>query len=215
MEHLHEYVKLLNSRKTFPKGVDSLLPLVQDGDLDDLQSAGRRMFVVLQSRSSSELYWSRGLEFFLALDFRRSNEETATWVETAIKEVDEETRTLTKQKKAERTLQEQKAHNGGMFADQFVPITRGELLQAFNLVEAEEARPAMSRDARYALPVVTTDKDDVCPVCQEELPCGSKAKQMPCGHLFHHVCLMSWLETANSCPTCRGSDLPSEKVRLS
>lgn len=212
MDKYPEYVKLLNSRKTFQKGVEGLVSLVEEGPLDELQTAGRRLFTVLQSRFSDPLYWSRGLEFFLALDFRRSNEETSRWVESALAEVDDEERARAAQRKQERALQEDKTHNGGMFADRFVPITRAELLQSFNAFEAEVARPAMSRDARDALPLVTTDSEETCPVCQESLPSGSKAKKMPCGHLFHHDCLITWLEQANSCPMCRSSDLPSEKV---
>lgn len=32
---------------------------------------------------------------------------------------------------------------------------------------------------------------------------GKRAKKLPCGHILHMVCLKSWLERAQVCPTCR------------
>ena len=29
------------------------------------------------------------------------------------------------------------------------------------------------------------------------------AKKLPCGHIFHLVCLRSWLQRQQTCPTCR------------
>merc|ERR1719261_815830 len=78
------------------------------------------------------------------------------------------------------------------------------------LVE-EDGRPGMSRDARDSLRLVTVTEEEVCVVCQESLPLGSKAKVMPCGHKFHDDCLTSWVEKSNSCPVCRYDELPSEK----
>ncbi|CAL5362179.1 unnamed protein product [Camellia sinensis] len=33
-----------------------------------------------------------------------------------------------------------------------------------------------------------------CVICQEELPIGCDAKQMPCAHVFHGKCIVRWLE---------------------
>lgn len=41
---------------------------------------------------------------------------------------------------------------------------------------------------------------DPCAICWEIL---QSARVLPCGHLFHHSCLRSWLEQDTSCPTCR------------
>lgn len=212
---LPEFVKFLNTKKNFQKGVDGLLSLVEEGNADDLETAAQRLLVVLQSRFSDPLYWSRGLEFFVALDFRRSNEKTQRCIQIAMEEVDDEAREAVAKAKQQRKMEEQRKHNQGVFADRFTPITRGELLSAFNLLEldaAADARPAMSREARAALPVVKAEKPELCPVCQDDIPEGGIAKKMPCGHLFHDECLMTWLEKANSCPMCRGSELPSEKI---
>lgn len=214
MEKLPEYVKQLNSKKTFAKGVEGLLTLVDEGDLNELETAAQRLLVVLQSRFSDPMYWSRGLEFFCGLHFRRPTEKTEKWMQISMEEVDDEARARMAKAKQQRKLEEDKKYNQGMFADRCTPITREELLTAFNLIEVDEgeSRPAMSRDARAALPVVKAEKTEICPVCQEDIPEGGIAKKMPCNHLFHDACLMTWLEKANSCPTCRGSELPSEKV---
>lgn len=43
---------------------------------------------------------------------------------------------------------------------------------------------------------------DDCAICWDEM---KAARKLPCGHLFHHSCLRSWLEQDTSCPTCRTS----------
>ncbi|XP_028554100.1 E3 ubiquitin protein ligase RIN3 [Dendrobium catenatum] len=46
--------------------------------------------------------------------------------------------------------------------------------------------------------------DDQCAICRGQM---TKAKKLPCNHLFHLACLKSWLDQgwteAYSCPTCR------------
>jgi len=42
--------------------------------------------------------------------------------------------------------------------------------------------------------------DEVCAVCREQL---DRAKRLPCGHMFHSLCLQRWLEVRTACPTCR------------
>jgi len=43
---------------------------------------------------------------------------------------------------------------------------------------------------------------DHCAICWDTL---EQARKLPCGHLFHHTCLCSWLQQDISCPTCRRS----------
>merc|ERR1719277_2350253 len=104
-------------------------------------------------------------------------------------------------------------HNKGRFSDAATPVTMNELLAASGmiLVDSEDGRPGMSRDARDELRVVTVLEEDLCVVCQEAMPAGSKAKAMPCGHKFHDDCLISWVKKSNSCPLCRYAELPTEK----
>nr|CAG4635375.1 EOG090X03TK [Artemia franciscana] len=43
--------------------------------------------------------------------------------------------------------------------------------------------------------------DNVCIICREEMTVG--AKKLPCNHIFHTVCLRSWFQRQQTCPTCR------------
>eukprot|EP01079_Euglenida_sp_SAG-EU17-18_P001224 gene1224-2697_t len=47
-----------------------------------------------------------------------------------------------------------------------------------------------------------------CSVCMEEFCVGDTLMQMPCEHLFHRPCLLPWLHSHNSCPSCR-HELPT------
>lgn len=42
-----------------------------------------------------------------------------------------------------------------------------------------------------------------CPICLEEVACGSRVTRMPCCHGFHDECIVRWLMTSNCCPLCR------------
>ena len=41
-----------------------------------------------------------------------------------------------------------------------------------------------------------------CPICYEGIEAAG-ASTTSCGHVFHAACLTSWLERANTCPSCR------------
>ncbi|XP_048552144.1 E3 ubiquitin-protein ligase SIRP1-like, partial [Triticum urartu] len=43
----------------------------------------------------------------------------------------------------------------------------------------------------------------VCAICKDDLPLAVAARRLPCGHLYHSVCIVQWLEMHNSCPVCR------------
>ncbi|KAM1511925.1 hypothetical protein PS1_024009 [Malus domestica] len=58
-----------------------------------------------------------------------------------------------------------------------------------------------------ALPKVTVAEETSaeCCICLKRLEVGEEAKEMPCNHRFHPVCIDSWLERRPSCPLCRFS----------
>ncbi|KAL9283492.1 unnamed protein product [Arabidopsis thaliana] len=42
-----------------------------------------------------------------------------------------------------------------------------------------------------------------CPICLTELSSGVSRMKLPCSHVFHRDCIMTWLKKNPSCPICR------------
>ncbi|XP_020222447.1 E3 ubiquitin-protein ligase DMA2-like [Cajanus cajan] len=42
-----------------------------------------------------------------------------------------------------------------------------------------------------------------CPICLEELDVNAECCTMPCHHVFHLQCIVTWLKTSHVCPLCR------------
>ncbi|GKY92386.1 hypothetical protein MPSEU_000209500 [Mayamaea pseudoterrestris] len=42
-----------------------------------------------------------------------------------------------------------------------------------------------------------------CPICFESLIDGVVLTRLPCGHLYHQNCAVTWLSRSGSCPECR------------
>eukprot|EP01062_Namystynia_karyoxenos_P025250 TRINITY_DN19908_c0_g1_i1.p1 TRINITY_DN19908_c0_g1~~TRINITY_DN19908_c0_g1_i1.p1 ORF type:complete len:295 (+),score=88.79 TRINITY_DN19908_c0_g1_i1:69-887(+) len=100
---------------------------------------------------------------------------------------------------------------GGVGPDEALPPELLEQLEA-----QSSAQPAAARHAKDDLLLITIPHDAkegeyTCCVCQEDFEARTKAKKMPCGHLFHDDCLLSWLAKGHTCPICR-FELPKEKV---
>ncbi|CAA0813174.1 RING-H2 finger C1A [Striga hermonthica] len=77
--------------------------------------------------------------------------------------------------------------------------------------------PPAPRSAIEAMPTIKITQrhlntDAHCPVCQDKFELGSKARQMPCDHIYHSDCIVPWLVEHNSCPVCR-VELPSHNGR--
>ena len=52
-----------------------------------------------------------------------------------------------------------------------------------------------------------------CTVCLMDLSEEERVTRMPCGHCFHDGCLVQWLRSHNTCPTCRHAIEPTEAPR--
>ncbi|XP_073145660.1 E3 ubiquitin-protein ligase RDUF2-like [Henckelia pumila] len=77
----------------------------------------------------------------------------------------------------------------------------------FSLWNRPENPPA-SKKAVESLPTVEilsthVSSDPHCAVCTEAFSIGSKAREMPCKHIYHPECILPWLSLRNSCPVCR------------
>jgi hypothetical protein len=42
-----------------------------------------------------------------------------------------------------------------------------------------------------------------CCICLEEIQIGKETVLLPCGHMFHYDCCITWLKKSNTCPICR------------
>ena len=51
------------------------------------------------------------------------------------------------------------------------------------------------------------EKDNIempnCSICLEEIAMGAQTILLPCGHMFHSNCILTWLKKNNTCPLCR------------
>ncbi|KAM7278536.1 hypothetical protein ACFE04_005670 [Oxalis oulophora] len=47
----------------------------------------------------------------------------------------------------------------------------------------------------------------ICAICFDKFSLGEEVIYMPCSHIFHEECVVTWLRRDNSCPTCRSQIL--------
>ncbi|XP_061372211.1 uncharacterized protein LOC133314715 [Gastrolobium bilobum] len=76
-------------------------------------------------------------------------------------------------------------------------IMEEESMQSVRMVSA--SNEAIQSLKTYVLP-------ENCSVCMETFGAEGedvKISPMPCGHVFHHHCIVQWLQTSYMCPLCR------------
>ncbi|PIN08042.1 Anaphase-promoting complex (APC), subunit 11 [Handroanthus impetiginosus] len=110
---------------------------------------------------------------------------------------------------------------GGCFSNSEILIQYIEsVVKCWNLVTVmgcggegkEDLDGAASPAAVVALPSVELTGGKECVICKEEMKEGREVCEMPCGHLFHWVCILRWLKKRSTCPCCRRR-LPTDDVR--
>lgn len=87
------------------------------------------------------------------------------------------------------------------------------------LMSDRHGPPPAPRSAIDAMPTVKITRANMktnsdCPVCKDQFEVGTKARQMPCNHMYHDECIVPWLAQHNSCPVCRhvlGSTLSTDR----
>lgn len=53
-----------------------------------------------------------------------------------------------------------------------------------------------------------------CLICTDIFTQSSDVYTTQCGHIFHHHCLLHWLENSKTCPQCRSKITEQSLVRL-
>ncbi|KAF5181652.1 E3 ubiquitin-protein ligase ring1-like [Thalictrum thalictroides] len=70
-----------------------------------------------------------------------------------------------------------------------------------------QSESGASRASIDALEIYNVKKDelieDICTICRDEFLVGEEIKKMPCYHIYHTNCLLTWLEKSHVCPICR------------
>ncbi|CAK1360814.1 unnamed protein product [Cercospora beticola] len=55
---------------------------------------------------------------------------------------------------------------------------------------------------QYLSDLTPLAKSSFCSICKEE-PMQEPTQLAECRHTFCHDCILAWVQTANTCPTCR------------
>jgi len=101
---------------------------------------------------------------------------------------------------------QRRASRYGMDSDQHSILWLMGLME--QLTSDRQGQPPAPRAAIDAMPTVKVTRahlriESCCPVCRDQFELGSKARQMPCTHIYHSDCIVPWLVLHNSCPICR------------
>lgn len=66
----------------------------------------------------------------------------------------------------------------------------------------------------YKLDLDTLCSQPSCPICSEDFIVSASVTKLPCSHIFHHSCVVPWLEMKQTCPICR-AEITDEVPTLS
>ncbi|KAL6515558.1 hypothetical protein OROHE_018592 [Orobanche hederae] len=65
--------------------------------------------------------------------------------------------------------------------------------------------PKSTIDAIPTIKIASTHlaTDPECTVCLEKFNIGVEVRELPCNHIYHSDCIITWLSLHNACPICR------------
>jgi len=100
---------------------------------------------------------------------------------------------------------------GGMMQNSFDfsnPTRFEDLLNELYQRYQPPSRPPASEDAINGCPMIEitemhVEKKESCSICMEEFKLQEKVMELPCQHMYHKDCVVTWLKTNNTCPVCR------------
>ena len=75
------------------------------------------------------------------------------------------------------------------------PPTSEESLKKLKKFNMSDKYCKKNKDGKYELPN--------CCICLSEIQKAKKTVLLPCGHMFHWSCCLTWLKKNNTCPMCR------------
>jgi hypothetical protein len=129
--------------------------------------------------------------------------------------------------------------NAGAENELALSPSNAEFIQLSRQIRSTPSVPVLLRTKRYAINNTTTtttatelhhlahstnhneaitpdgnvdDMDHWCAICCQNLQCGDRVGDIPCGHVFHVVCLKEWIVRKNHCPLCQQTDLATTTV---
>lgn len=71
------------------------------------------------------------------------------------------------------------------------------------LLDADLVENLLICDRLMTQELTNSEETSICTICQDDLKLNQVVKRMPCKHIFHSRCLLTWLESNHTCPVYR------------
>lgn len=79
------------------------------------------------------------------------------------------------------------------------------VIYEFLKLDCEEYDPASKTiiDNCHPINYIKTNQDENCVICICNIEENEKIRKLPCHHIFHDECIMTWLSNHSTCPICK------------
>lgn len=93
-----------------------------------------------------------------------------------------------------------------------IGLTNDEL----DFLSEEQAEGPVTPNPLPTLPATDADQQMIdsgveCAICLNPPELGGRVTTLPCGHLFHYLCITQWLTRSTTCPLCRQDAVPLDQ----